>query len=195
MDDAPGLRERTRRAVRAELLREAMRLFLDRGFDATTVEDIAVAAGLSRRSFFRYFASKDEVLAAGLIEVGQGIADAIAARPVDEPPWTALRRGLDSLIARAEGHPNSRELGRLMAAAPTSIGHQRKLDTWQASIAAALKPRLSGVGEERALIASSVAAAGLACFTVAQNEWHGTGIRRSLAELTDIAMSAVRPLR
>lgn len=57
-----GLRERTRRAVRAELSALAVELFLERGYEGTTVEDIAAAAGMSRRSFFRYFPSKEDVV-------------------------------------------------------------------------------------------------------------------------------------
>ena len=76
-----SLRERTRRAVRKELQTVAIDLFLQQGFDATTVEQIAEAAGLSRRSFHRYFASKDDVLAAALEDSGATIAAGIAARP------------------------------------------------------------------------------------------------------------------
>lgn len=67
-----SLRERTRRAVRAEIVDAAMTLFLENGFDATTVEDIAQAAGISRRSYFRYFSSKDEALAEALAAIGDG---------------------------------------------------------------------------------------------------------------------------
>jgi AcrR family transcriptional regulator len=55
---APGLRERKRLETRERLTRVAMALFLDRGFEATTLDDIAAAADVSRRSFFHYFGSK-----------------------------------------------------------------------------------------------------------------------------------------
>jgi AcrR family transcriptional regulator len=171
-----------------------MQLFLTKGFEATTVEDIAVAAGLSRRSYFRYFASKDEVLAEGLAEVGRAIAEAVAARPDSESPWTALRRGFDSLIEQAEQH-RARDLGRLMVDGPAfALGHQRKLEHWQASIAEALATRLEPGVPQPAFIASSVAAAGLGCFTVAQAEWRRPGNRATLGALTDTAMAAVQHL-
>ena len=53
---APGLRERKQQQTRERLKRAAMALFLERGFEATTIDDIATAADVSRRSFFHYFA-------------------------------------------------------------------------------------------------------------------------------------------
>jgi AcrR family transcriptional regulator len=190
-----GLRERTRRAVRAELVSEAMTLFLERGFEATTVEHIALAAGLSRRSYFRYFASKDEVLAEGLAEVGREIADAIAGRPDTESPWIALRRGFDSLIDQAESLPRAGNLGNLMVESPAiAASHELKLARWQASIANALEKRLPAATMGPAFIAASIAAAGLGCFNAAQAEWHRAGNQVSLGALTDASMGAVHPL-
>ncbi len=59
---AIGLRERKRRQTRQELIKAAMRLFEEKGYDQTTVAEIAFAAGVSTKTFFNYFASKDEVL-------------------------------------------------------------------------------------------------------------------------------------
>jgi AcrR family transcriptional regulator len=193
--EAIGLRERTRRAVRAELVSEAMTLFLEKGFEATTVEDIAAAAGLSRRSYFRYFASKDDVLAEGLAEVGRAIAEAVTDRPDNEASWTALRRGLDSLIDQAESLPRTRDMGSLMAEGPAiAATHQKKLAHWQTSIAGALAKRLPAGTTDPAFVASSIAAAGLGCFNVAQAEWHRAENHASLGALTDAAMAALRPL-
>ena len=57
-----GRRERKRRETRERIEHAAMTLFLDRGFDATTIEDIAESADVSKRSFFDYFPSKEEVV-------------------------------------------------------------------------------------------------------------------------------------
>src|ERR1700748_2387606 len=58
----PGLRERKRQQTRERLIEVAMALFLERGFEATTLDDIAAAAEISRRSFFHYFESKADVV-------------------------------------------------------------------------------------------------------------------------------------
>ena len=60
--DGIGLRERKRRQTRKQLISAAMRLFKDKGYEQTTVAEIAAAAGFSTKTFFNYFASKDEVL-------------------------------------------------------------------------------------------------------------------------------------
>src|ERR1700683_3395414 len=101
----PTLRNRATRAVRAEIAAVAIRLFLEQGFEKTTVDQIAVEAGLSRTSFFRYFATKEDVLLGHLEDLGQKVRDALAARPAEEAAWQALRRSFDLLIAERLAYP------------------------------------------------------------------------------------------
>src|SRR5437773_11582051 len=100
----PGLRERRKRLTAAELEAAALRLFGERGFDAVTVDDIAAEADVCRRTFFRYFASKEDVLLSDhprrLAELRQGLA----ARPPEEPVLTALRHTLLELADRDSCH-------------------------------------------------------------------------------------------
>ncbi len=77
----------------------AMDLFVRNGYEATTIDEIAAAAGMSRRSFFRYFGSKEDVVLGHLDALGTALAEALAERPADEDAWTALRRAFDTLIA------------------------------------------------------------------------------------------------
>ncbi|MCU0482937.1 MAG: TetR family transcriptional regulator [Chloroflexi bacterium] len=99
MEPPLGLRERKKVETRLALARAAMRLFEERGFAATTVDDIAAAANVSRRTFFRYFATKEEVF----IVDPQGKLDALhvalADGPPGEPTIAALRRGIVALAA------------------------------------------------------------------------------------------------
>ena len=85
-------RVETRRAFAAgEIARTAMALFAERGFHAVTVEEIAEAAEISPRTFFRYFPAKEDVVLLEQRRMYQRLVDAFTARPADEPPITALR--------------------------------------------------------------------------------------------------------
>jgi AcrR family transcriptional regulator len=93
----PGLRERKKLETRLALARAAMRLFEERGYSATSIDDIAAAANVSRRTFFRYFASKDEVL---IVDPGgklEALHIALAEGPSEESTIEALRRGIRAL--------------------------------------------------------------------------------------------------
>jgi AcrR family transcriptional regulator len=96
----PGRRERKKQRTREALIDAAFALFAEKGFDATTVEEIADAVDVSSRTFFRYFASKEDVALTFQEEQVQAVASALAARPADEPIMTALRRTVVE-IARA----------------------------------------------------------------------------------------------
>lgn len=191
-DQALPLRERTRRAVRKELQTAAIGLFLEHGFEATTVEQIAEAAGLSRRSFHRYFASKDDVLSAALEETGAAIATAVTAAPDSELVWPALRRGLDVIVQqeRADALPLVRAM---LQSTAMSGAHAQKEASWQRAIAQALQPRMPAA-PDRALQARALAAAALACLTVAQLEWVQHEATCPMGPLLDQAMAAVAPL-
>jgi AcrR family transcriptional regulator len=85
------LRERKKQRTREALLRVAIELFTTEGYERTTVDDIADAVGVSQRTFFRYFAGKeDAALALDAMTVTRFV-DAVRARPPHEPPLEALR--------------------------------------------------------------------------------------------------------
>jgi len=73
--------------ARGRLERAALELYLERGYDQTTVAEIAGRAGLTERTFFRHFSDKREVLFRG-DELAQAMADAIDAAPETTAPWT-----------------------------------------------------------------------------------------------------------
>jgi AcrR family transcriptional regulator len=89
-----SLMQRKQEVVRDALASAAEDLFLARGFEKTTVEQIARTAGVSRRTFFRYFESKEDVLAEHAERFGERLYAALAARPPAEPPLPAIRNSL-----------------------------------------------------------------------------------------------------
>jgi AcrR family transcriptional regulator len=89
-----SLKSRKRQVVRDALSAAALELFLTHGFDAVTVEEIAQTAGVSRRTFFRYYKSKEDVMVEHLDRDGERLLAELAARPLDEPPLLAIRNAL-----------------------------------------------------------------------------------------------------
>jgi AcrR family transcriptional regulator len=90
----PGLRERKKRRTRDALLRAALELFTTRGYEQTTVDDIAEAADVSQRTFFRYFAGKEEAAFFVPRLAESHVIEAVRARPPGEAPLEALRRAV-----------------------------------------------------------------------------------------------------
>src|SRR5258707_3985732 len=97
---AIGRRERKKQATRESLIEAAFGLFTDKGFEATTVEEIADAVDVSSRTFFRYFASKEDVVLTFQDEQQVMFLELFRARPAEEPVVTALKRAAVE-VARA----------------------------------------------------------------------------------------------
>ncbi|GAB7029929.1 TetR family transcriptional regulator [Streptomyces platensis subsp. malvinus] len=103
-----------------EIAEAAAALFSEKGYEATTVEDIASAAGISLRTFYRYCAAKEDALTPVLTSgVGQLIED-LATRPVDEPLTRAVQAAFEtSASARRLADPEqARRLVRVMCTVP-----------------------------------------------------------------------------
>jgi AcrR family transcriptional regulator len=90
-----NLRERKKAQTRHAIQQHALRLFMQKGFDATTVEEIAAAAGVSHMTFFRYFPTKEDVVIED--DYDPLIEAMIRARPANEPPIEAIRQVVKEL--------------------------------------------------------------------------------------------------
>ncbi|MFF4774867.1 TetR family transcriptional regulator [Microtetraspora fusca] len=124
-----GLRERKKQKTRIALIDAALDLFLAEGYDITTVDQIAAAVDVSPRTFFRYFASKEEV-ALSPCRDGQEIFESeLAARPGDESPYQAVMRAMRTTLATVrDGDPAEADrfvkVRRLMKETPSLIAGQ-----------------------------------------------------------------------
>ena len=117
-----GLRERKKLKTRAAIQREAMRLFLERGFGATTIEDIAEAVEISPSTFFNYFPSKENVVFED--ELDPLILSAFDALPDEPNPVRRLRMAMRNVFAHMTPEQDRmiRERMQLMAVTPELRG-------------------------------------------------------------------------
>jgi len=92
-----SLRDRQRAQIRADIRRAAFRLFIERGYDTVTTEEIATAAGVSARTFFRHVPTKEDLLLAPVRHGGAAIVNLLEQRPAREAPDVAL---INAIVAR-----------------------------------------------------------------------------------------------
>lgn len=114
---AEGLRERKRRETLQRITDAGMGLFVAQGYEATTLDEIAEKAGISRRTFFHYFKSKDEILLSAQSGIGEMIVTALRAGPRDARPLDAIRAAVIEVCA---SFPTGEmvAIDRLMRASP-----------------------------------------------------------------------------
>jgi AcrR family transcriptional regulator len=93
-----AIQERKRDLVRQEIARAAWLLFAARGYERTTVDEIAREAGVSRRTFFRYFTSKEDVVVGTSDELAEEFLAAFSARPRSEPAIVSIQRALRPVV-------------------------------------------------------------------------------------------------
>lgn len=187
-----SLRDVTRQAVRDQVLQEAWFLFAEHGFEGTTIDQIAEASGMSRRTFFRYFSGKEELIVEKLVEAGERVAEALARRPQDEAAWLALRRAFDAVVASVEGHPDhSRSLRVMLRDEPVG----GSLEEWRRRWIDLLRPLVAArLGIEPGDVrAEAMAGAALACLDAAQGAWAERS-GQDLGALLDVAMAALAPV-
>jgi AcrR family transcriptional regulator len=156
------LRARRRRLVQDDVARIAVRLFLERGYDGVSVEELAAAAGMSERSFFRYFATKDEVLRRYRRGLFGALVRTFEERPADEPALEALRNAYveTSHVAIAD-RPRTHALARLLADAADVWAKDLGETITDASVVAELARRMKVAPSELrpAVLAAAVSAA------------------------------------
>ena len=184
-----GLRERHRKRTAAELEEAALALFCERGFDAVTIDDIAAAADVSRRTFFRYYASKEDVILSDHPKRLDELEAALARRPTDEPPLAALRHAILSLAGTME-EQREHMLRRFRLVTTTPSLEARSLclqRNWETAVTAMLAARM-GVDPAKDLRPGVVAATTMSAMRVATINWLAGGGERDLAAILAAAL-------
>ena len=186
-----GLRERKKAATRRALYEAAVRLAIAHGADKITVEAIADEAGVSRRTFSNYFASKEEALLHGDRQRMGVLIATVHARPAGEAPWEALSRAAEGFYRQVgELDPEWVAQTRLVRTQPALIAQQ--LNTFAAlerELSAEVAARMTEA-DPSGVRARLTAAAFMAALRVALHVWLdapanaalGDLVRRALAE-------------
>lgn len=186
-----GLRERKKRQTRERIRACAIRLFLDRGYENTTVAEIAAAADVSHMTFFRYFPTKQDVV--DLDDNPKELAELIKGRPAGKSALGAVHEATLELLDRAD-HADRADRKALLEVARL-IMDNAALRAWlwekhrvrERAVADALAARSGGSAAEfRAVAAASVAVTGAAFAS-----WVADGGRTDLRTEVDEAFTAL----
>src|SRR5579859_1727766 len=166
--------------ARGRLEQAAMELYGERGFDQTTVEEIAARAGLTERTFFRYFADKREVLFYGAGALSDLFTGAAAAAPPAATPIEAVAAALDAAAGLLKDRQEMARRRQAIIVANPEL-RERELNKL-ASLATALAGTLRGrgVAGPAASLAAEIA---VAVFKIAFERWVAAGNERDLPEL------------
>jgi len=186
--------------VQGELTEVAQDLFVANGYDNTTVDAIAKAAGMSKRSFFRYFASKEDLVVGKYELFGQRLAEALAEAPADEPVWASLRRVLDLMagyVVDDASRGRAETMERVVESSPQlKAGYLAKQAGWNRLLADVVRQRLVSSGVEVPdgdPVPAALVGAAFACFQAARTAWFASDRSRSFEDLLDETMASLQP--
>ena len=189
---APGLRARKRQQTRERLTRAAMALFRERGFEATTLDDIAAAADVSRRSFFHYFASKEDVVFAWQEELTAALVAAVAERPASESTLAAAENAISAMVRQLDPS-EAIAMSRLKRDNPALRARdQVKYEKLERALAEALGQRTPAKAER--VQARLVAMIATGAMRIGDELWTSEGAREKPEALVKRIFAAVRAI-
>lgn len=200
--DTVDVRARAKEGIRLGIAEVALRLFVRRGFDEVTTAEIARDSGISSRSFFRYFATKEDAALAGLDRSMLAVRAELAARPGGESVWVSLQHAFAVLIdAPVLDGVDPFDVARLFVETPSLRARRlQKHGAWRQALLPLLVDRLPDSGESWRTEAASLAVltAALGCVDTATEMWVAMDGRVSattvLAEACGgVAASTVEP--
>ena len=183
---AADIRELTRDVVRTRLAEAAFNYFLANGFAESTAEEAALAAGVSRATFFRYFRSKDDAVIVAMQSTDLDYATLLRSSDLrDGSPWSHLRRAFEPAVVAADAEPErSLAKARMITSIPSLRAHLTERRAAQEKrLADALA---NGLGDD--LRAKVLAATAIASFDLAWRESaaSGTSLRECLDRVFEV---------
>ncbi|MCX5343965.1 acyl-CoA-like ligand-binding transcription factor [Streptomyces atratus] len=185
MESSVGLRERKKEATRQAVHEATLRLTVEHGFDHVTVEAVADAAGISRRTFSNYFTGKEDALLHGEEQQIRDLVRTVRERPAEETAWAALRAAMTQFAERVA--PPEREWAlrtRLAMQHPSLLARQlANHAALERDLAEAVAPRQGP--SENPVRPRVLAAAFLSSLRIAMRMWIEEDLARDPAEVID----------
>jgi AcrR family transcriptional regulator len=176
--------------TRADIVRVATRLFARRGFDAVTVDEIAAAAEVSHRTFYRYFASKEELVLGPLQQGLDDVTRLFLARPRTEPVVASIRAMIIDLAADYEQDLDNDRLRAALVRATPSL--QQRQNERQAAFENVIVPLIAerlGTDPIDDIRPAMIAGCAVAAIRVATTHWLLGGSSRPLLPIVEQALS------
>jgi AcrR family transcriptional regulator len=165
------LLKRKQQVVRDAIWNAAIDLFGEKGFDETTVDDIAAAAGVSQRTFFRYFASKSDLMGQGVLAYGEALTAAIKACPKSANSFDVLRKAVLNIATTVASYPRSKDVIAVSIRFPAAREAQRsRMGEVEESVAQAFAARMKK-GRERELTSRLLAGLTLTILDATMRLW------------------------
>ncbi|MEX2373758.1 MAG: TetR family transcriptional regulator [Dehalococcoidia bacterium] len=185
---------RPARAVREDIAEAALQLFLERGFVETTIDDIALAAGISRRTFFRYFATKDDTVLEYIAQTGGRFIERYMVRPDGEPTLAAVQAAVREVLEEVGSETErARALGRLIRETPSlRARHLTIHQQWELDLADAISHRRGAPADD--LKSRLLAALAVVAVDVGSYRW-AVSDAALLPESVDATFEAIRDPR
>jgi len=189
----PGRRERKKAATRLALQEAAFQLFNERGYDATTVDDISDIADVSARTFFRYYATKDDVLFGDHAPRLVALTDLLAARPADESLFTSIESVIRFLADDFVANRDRVLLQTRVASEKTHVlgAFRQHHEEYVALLADFVSGRLEAP-DPRQIRARVIATAAIGAFLAATRVWALAGCDDDLQALVTDALDTLR---
>ncbi|WP_182908428.1 TetR family transcriptional regulator [Microbispora sp. H13382] len=196
---AVGLRERKKQRTRDALIDAALDLFLSQGYEATTIDQIAAEVEVSPRTFFRYFASKEDVALSLTADEQEMFLAELVARPLSEPPFAALSQSMRAMLGILR-EIDGAEAGRIMKAqrlvhsTPSLLaGAMRLIRENERRLVAEVARRMGTAPDDlqSQLVVSVFVSIGLLCMNGPTEDLNG--LARRYEDLLTLAERSLRP--
>lgn len=185
--------DRTRRLASQEILETSLRLFTTQGYDETTIAQIAREAGVSQRTLFRYFGTKEDLLGGNEERFGEVLTNAVSAQPPEAGVWEALRAGVAAVQALHDSREHALQRFRLLhdTASLRAAWLEKRL-RFQEDLVPLVTARMdAGVGRTD-LRSRAVIATVFACLDAASMTWVEDDGEGEVMDLYDECLAAVR---